>query len=46
MFDSNLIISGRYANDNLLENCFRKIEVKDIRHYSNKGFVVKKGIDF
>ena len=43
---SEVMITGRYSPKNLvsISNCL--IEVIDIKHYSSKGHLVRKGIDF
>ena len=41
-----LVITGRYAADELLENADLVTEMKEVKHYYQKGVQARKGIEF
>lgn len=44
--NNTILISGRYSTKNIQNLCATNIEVKEIKHYSKKGFGVREGIDY
>ena len=44
--DQHVIVTGRNANEALLEIADTVSEVKDIKHAFNSGVRVQKGIDY
>lgn len=43
---NQILITGRCSSQKLIDLCSTQIEVKEVKHYSKKGFKVRKGIDF
>jgi len=41
-----IIITGRYATDELIEFADLVTEMKEIKHYYTKGLEARKGIEF
>lgn len=40
------ILTGRYASDNLIEMADLVTEMKEVKHYYNKGVLSRNGIDY
>ncbi|MEA3297387.1 MAG: cob(I)yrinic acid a,c-diamide adenosyltransferase, partial [candidate division Zixibacteria bacterium] len=43
--ETELVITGRYANQRLLDIADLVTEMREIRHYYTKGILARKGID-
>ena len=41
-----IIITGRYAHEKLIEIADIVTEMKEIKHYYNKGVIARKGIEY
>ena len=41
-----IILTGRYANERVIERADLVTEMKEIRHYMHKGIKARKGIEF
>jgi cob(I)alamin adenosyltransferase len=41
-----IVLTGRYANERIIERADLVTEMKEIRHYMHKGIKARKGIEF
>ncbi len=44
--DSEIVMTGRYANSNVIEKADLVTEMLEIKHYFEKGLNARKGIEF
>ncbi|MCF7815336.1 MAG: cob(I)yrinic acid a,c-diamide adenosyltransferase [Candidatus Cloacimonetes bacterium] len=44
--ESEIVLTGRYADKRTIEKADLVTEMKEVKHYFNKGFQVRKGIEF
>jgi cob(I)alamin adenosyltransferase len=44
--NTEIIITGRYAHEKLIEIADIVTEMKEIKHYYNKGVIARKGIEY